>query len=40
MVVLLSPNHDVTDKHYTVYMCGANLSYMINGGHLYTFVSL
>ena len=40
MVVSLSPNHDTIDKHYIVYMYGVNLSYMINGGHLYTFVPL
>ena len=40
MVALLSTNHDAIDKHYTVYLCGANLICMINGGLLYTFVSL
>ena len=40
MVALLSTNHDAIDKHYTVYLCRGNLSCVINGGLLYTFVSL
>ena len=40
MVLSFSPNRDAINNHYTVYLCGANLSYMINGGLLYTLMSL